>query len=55
MKIIQNWAKSGTGTASTAPPEIWDQMTSETGEPIYKRRGHSTGTDDKNISKGERR
>lgn len=33
---------------------IYDLLETETGETIYKRRGHSTGTDDKNISKGER-
>jgi hypothetical protein len=37
---------------SSAPPEVWDQLETETGETIYKRRGHSTGTDDKNFSKG---
>lgn len=42
---------SGDGNMGTTI--IYDLLETETGEPIYKRRGHSTGTVDKNISKGE--
>lgn len=34
---------------------IYDLLETEIGETIYKRRGHSTGTDEKNFSKGETR
>lgn len=44
--------KIGTDNASNV--EIWDKEDKDTGETIYKKRVHSTGTDDKNISKGER-
>lgn len=51
--LYGKWIKFNS-TGNTSDVEIWDQADIEDGNTIYKKRVHSTGTDDKNISKGER-
>lgn len=43
------------GTSCTSPVEVFDQTTDDNGTIKFVRRGNTTGTDTKNMTKGETR